>query len=73
MKSINQLLELVKNPHYKLMPDEQKVLDDFLEKQRASRLKKYQEESSNESSEKTPVTVRNIVEKVDTYPPSVNS
>lgn len=69
MKTINQLLELAKNPHYKFMPDEKRVLDAFLAKQQAERLKQLQEENSNESSEKTPVTVRNVVEPVDTYAP----
>lgn len=69
MKTINQLLELAKNPHYKFMPDEKRVLDAFLAKQQAKRLKQLQEENSNESSEKTPVTVRNVVETVDTYAP----
>lgn len=69
MKTIQQLLDLAKNPHYKFMPDEQRVLDAFLLKQREKLLKQSQEENSNESSTKTPVTVRNVVEKVDTFPP----
>jgi hypothetical protein len=73
MKTIQQLLELSKNPHYKFMPDEQRVLDDFLAKRRDSRSKKSQEENSNESSQKTPVTVKNVVEKVDTYAPDSRS
>lgn len=69
MKTIQQLLDLARNPHYKFMPDEQRVLDAFLLKQREKLLKQSQEENSNESSTKTPVTVRNVVEKVDTFPP----
>lgn len=69
MKTIEQLLELAKNPYYKFTSDEQAVLDDFLEKKRAKDSQKSQEQSSNESSEKTPVIVRNIVPKVNTYPP----
>lgn len=69
MKTIQQLLELSKNPHYKFMPDEQRVLDAFLARQQAKRLRQSQEENSNESSQKTPVTVRNVVEPVDTFPP----
>lgn len=51
------------------MPDEQRVLDAFLARQRDSRLPQSQEQNSNESSQRTPVTVRNVVEKVDTFPP----
>lgn len=69
MKTIQQLLELSKNPHYKFMPDEQRVLDAFLARQRDSRLPQSQDQNSNESSQRTPVTVRNVVEKVDTFPP----
>lgn len=69
MKTIQQLLELAKNPHYHFMPDEQRVLNDFLAKQADSQSKTSQKKSSKESSQKTPVTVRNVVEKVDTYPP----
>lgn len=73
MKTIQQLLELSKNPHYKFMPDEKRVLDAFLAKRRGSRSTTSQEENLNESSEKTPVTVRNVVEKVDTYAPDSRS
>lgn len=69
MKTIEQLLELSKNPHYKFMPDEQRMLNAFLSKQRERRLKLSQEQNSNESSETTPVIVRNVVEKADTYAP----
>jgi hypothetical protein len=73
MKDIDQLLFLAKNPYYKLMPDEQRILDAFLAKQRAKRLRQSQEQNSNESSQNTRVTVRNIVDKVDTYLPEVHS
>lgn len=69
MKTIQQLLELSKNPYYKFTADEQAVFDSFLSKRRDSRSKKSQETDSNRLLEKTPVTVRNIVHKVDTYPP----
>lgn len=69
MKTIQQLLELSENPHYKFMPDEREVLDDFLSKRAATRLKQSQKQSSSGLSPKTRVTVRNIVSKVDTYPP----
>lgn len=72
MKTIQQLLELAKNPYYKLMPDEQQVLDAFLAKKRASRSKISQEESSNDSLKRTRVTVRNVVKKMDTYLPEVD-
>lgn len=73
MKTIQQLLELSKNPHYHFMPDEKRVLDDFLSKKQAKRSKRSQEKNSEESSEKTPVTVRNVVEKTDTYAPDSRS
>lgn len=69
MKTIQQLLDLSKNPYYQFTDDERAVLDDFLEKKRASDSKKSQQKSSKESSKKTPVRVRNIVKKADTYPP----
>lgn len=63
MKTIQQLLELSKNPYYQFLPDEQAVLDDFLLKQKEKDSQSSQEKSSTESSEKTRVTVRNIVKK----------
>ncbi len=69
MKTIEQLLVLSKNPHYKLMPDEQQVLNDFLAKKQASRSKKSRKKTSKKSSGKMNVVVRNVVEKVDTYAP----
>lgn len=69
MKTIQQLLDLSKNPFYKFTADEQAVLDDFLSKQRDTTLKKSQKRRSEESSAKTRVSVRNIVIPVSTYPP----
>lgn len=69
MKTIQQLLELSKNPYYTFTPDEKRVLDDFLFSRRDSILKKSPKTTSKKLSDKTPVTVRNIVQKVDTYPP----
>ncbi len=69
MKTIQQLLELSKNPYYQFPDDERAVLDDFLEKKRASESKKSRKKSSRRSSKKTPVTVRNIVKKAETHPP----
>jgi len=63
MKEIAQLLELSKNPYYKFTNDERAVLDDFLLKQQVLPSKKSQKKNSKESSEKTPVRVRNIVHK----------
>ena len=63
MKTIQQLLELSKNPYYQFLPDEKEVLDDFLLKQKEKYSQTSQEKSSTESSEKTRVTVRNIVKK----------
>lgn len=69
MKSIEQLLELAKNPYYKFSKDEQEVLDDFLSKKAEKASKKSQQKNSDESSQKTPVVVKNVVKKADTYPP----
>ena len=63
MKTIEQLLELSKNPYYKFTPDEQQVLDDFLVKRRAKPSKNSQNQNSKNSEESTLVTVRNIVPK----------
>lgn len=69
MKTIKQLLTLSKNPHYTLTQEEQLVLDNFLLRKQATRLKKSRKKFSTKSSDKTHVTVRNIVEMVDTYAP----
>jgi len=69
MKTIEQLLELAKNPYYAFTSDERKVLDDFLEKKREKDLAKSQKQNSTKSSEQTPVVVKNIVKKTPTYPP----
>ena len=69
MKTIEQLLELSKNPYYQFTADERKVLDDFLSKRQATDSQTSQTQPSDKSSKTTPVTVRNIVEKVNTYPP----
>lgn len=69
MKTIEQLLELSKNPYYKFTKDEEAVLNDFLLQKRASDLQKSQKKTLTESLPKTNVTVRNIVSKVNTYPP----
>lgn len=63
MKTIEQLLDLSKNPYYTFTADEQAVLDDFLAMKRAKRLKSSREKSSKRSGNNTPVTVRNIVPK----------
>lgn len=72
MKTIQQLLDLSKNPFYKFTDAEQAVLDDFLSQKQESDSKKSQKESSKKSSKSTPVTVRNIVPKVTTYPPEAS-
>ncbi len=64
MKTIEQLLELSKNPWYKFTQDEQMVLDDFLSKKRAKDLANKQNPNSNTSDKSTDVRVRNIVPKV---------
>lgn len=69
MKTIQQLLELSKNPYYILSADEQEVLNDFLFKKQDTISKVSPKKSSKKSSKKTRVIVRNIVKKVDTYAP----
>lgn len=73
MKTIEQLLDLTKNPYYRFLPEEQRRLDAFLAKQRGKHSPQSDEKNLNESSPNTRVTVRNIVEKVDTYAPEVKS
>lgn len=63
MKSIEQLLELSKNPYYKFTNDEKVVLDDFLLKKQEKALKNKQKKNLKSSEKSTPVRVRNIVEK----------
>ena len=63
MKSIEQLLELSKNPYYKFTNDEKVVLDDFLLKKQEKASKSSHKKSSKNSEKNTPVRVRNIVEK----------
>lgn len=69
MKTIQQLLELSKNPFYKFTTDEQEVLNDFLSQKPVTTLKKLPKKNSKKSSKKTRVIVRNVVKKVDTYAP----
>jgi len=63
MKTIAQLLQLKKNPHYKFTPEEQEVLDTFLSTQ--SEHPGPTEDNLNRSSKKTPANVlnKNIVKK----------
>lgn len=69
MKTIDQLLELAKNPYYKFTQQEQEILDDFLLKKSEKDSETSQETNSKKSSDKTPVTVKNIVKKTSKYPP----
>ena len=69
MKTIQQLLELSRNPYYSFTDDERTVLNDFLLKQPVDDSKTYQKTSSTKLSKKTNVIVRNIVKKTETYPP----
>ena len=72
MITIEQLLALSKNPYYPLLPAEQEVLDNFLLNKQEEDSQKSQKKSSKKSSKSTPVTVRNIVPKVTTYPPEAS-
>lgn len=72
MKTIEQLLFLSKNPYYKLSPEEQQVLEDFLLKKQESESESFPKKNSKRFTGKIPVTVRNIVPKVDTYAPEAD-
>ena len=63
MKTIEQLLELAKNPYYKFTQAEQAVLDDFLAEKQDTDSKPSHSTSSTKSSNDSRVRVRNIVEK----------
>ena len=71
MKTIEQLLFLSKNPYYKLRPEEQEVLDDFLLKKQEEESQTSQKKSSKKSTKNTNVRVRNVVKK--TIPQPVES
>jgi len=63
MKTIEQLLQLSKNPYYVFSNDEKAVLDDFLLKKQKKTSKKPRKKNSKSSDKDSPVRVRNIVEK----------
>ena len=64
MKTIEQLLQLSKNPYYKFTNDEKVVLDDFLSKKSEENSKNSQKQNSKTLEPSTPVRVRNIVHTV---------
>lgn len=64
MKTIEQLLELSKNPFYTFTNDEKAVLDDFLSKKQAKASKNSPKQNSTNSGSNTPVRVRNVVPKM---------
>ena len=66
MKTIEQLLFLSKNPYYKLRPEEQQVLDDFLLKRQDEESQTSQKKSSKKLSANTNVRVKNVVQKTNT-------
>ena len=63
MKTIEQLLDLSKNPFYKFTNDEKAVLDDFLSQEKADHSTSSTKKKENSSDKSTPVRVRNVVEK----------
>lgn len=73
MKSIEQLLQLSKNPYYKFTNDEKAVLDDFLSKKSEKDSKNSQNQNSNILEPSTRVRVRNIVDKTIDKPIEVNN
>lgn len=80
MKTMEQLLFLSKNPHYKFNPEEEQRLNDFLFKKQEKASKRLAKKSSKKSEKDTPATVadeetarksssdtvkvRNVVEKI---------
>ena len=66
MKTIEQLLFLSKNPYYKLRPEEQEVLDDFLLKKQDEESQTSQKKNSKKLSANTNVRVKNVVQKTNT-------
>lgn len=73
MKSIEQLLQLSKNPYYKFSDDEQAELDSFLSSK--SEQKKSQKNSSDDSEKNIPATVlnKNVVAKEIGKIPTINN
>lgn len=69
MKTVEQLLQLSKNPYYKFTNDEKAVLDDFLETQKEEPSTNSVKKKKTHSGKNTPVRVRNIVGKtIDDVP-----
>lgn len=73
MKTIEQLLELSKNPHFKLMPDEEQELHAFLSKKREEESKISPKKNSKKSTRKTNVRVKNVVQKTNTEPEEIEN
>ena len=63
MKTIEQILELTKNPYYKFTPEEEVILNDFLLTQHAAESTTFQKPDLGKLSQRTRVTVRNVVKK----------
>jgi hypothetical protein len=63
MKTVEQLLELSKNPYYTFTNDEKAVLDDFLSNQKADHSTSSTKKKKSNSDKSTNVRVRNIVTK----------
>lgn len=63
MKTIEQLLELTKNPYYQFTAEEMVLLNDFLDKRSVETSTSSVKKKSKSSDKNTPVRVRNIVEK----------
>ncbi len=63
MKTIEQLLELSKNPYYSFTNDEKAVLDDFLAMKRGKASTNSPNQNSTNLDDNTPVRVRNVVPK----------
>lgn len=73
MKTIEQLLDLSKNPFYKFTNDEKAVLDDFLLSTKADHSTSSPKKKENSSDKSTPVRVRNVVQKTNTEPEEIEN
>lgn len=72
MKSIEQLLELSKNPYYTFTNDEKAVLEDFFLQKKERDSMNLPERNLPTTKKNTPVRVRNIVEKTIPQVPDAN-
>lgn len=73
MKTVEQLIELSKNPYYQFSPAEQKLLNDFLAKN--SDTQTQAKKNGKDSEKNIPATVlnKNVVAKETGAIPTINN